>query len=132
MGPANRPRSVPEGAFLTPEVAELTVVVPFGDLDALAWALETYAGDIAGMIVEPIMMGIGIVEPPPGYLQAAHDLLRQHGALMTLDEVKTGFTVGPGGASAAMGLSPDLICLAKSLAVACRAARSAARVTSCP
>jgi glutamate-1-semialdehyde 2,1-aminomutase len=115
MGPAERPHSVAEGAFLAPEVAQLTVVVPFGDLDALEWALDTYAGDVAGMIVEPIMMGIGIVEPPPGYLQGAHDLLRQHGALLTLDEVKTGFTVGPGGASAAMGLSPDLICLAKSL-----------------
>jgi glutamate-1-semialdehyde 2,1-aminomutase len=115
MGPADRPRSAPTGAFLAPEVAELTVVVPFGDLDALKWALETYAGDVAGMIVEPIMMGIGIVEPPPGYLQGAHALLRRRGALLTLDEVKTGFTVGPGGASAAMGLEPDIICLAKSL-----------------
>jgi glutamate-1-semialdehyde 2,1-aminomutase len=114
-GPASRPHSVPEGGFLTQAMADLTVVVPFGDLDALAWALETHEGEIAGMIVEPIMMGIGIVEPPPGYLQAAHDLLKKHGALLALDEVKTGFTVGPGGASAAMGLAPDLICLAKSL-----------------
>jgi glutamate-1-semialdehyde 2,1-aminomutase len=115
MGPASRPHSVATGAFLTEEIAALTVVVPFGDLDALSWALEAHPGGIAGMIVEPIMMGIGIVEPPTGYLQGAQDLLRRHGALMTFDEVKTGFTVGPGGASATMGLSPDLICLAKSL-----------------
>jgi glutamate-1-semialdehyde 2,1-aminomutase len=115
MGPAAHPNSVRTGAFLAEETAGLTVVVPFGDLDALSWALDKYAGDIAGMIVEPIMMGIGIVEPPDGYLQGAHDLLKRHGALLALDEVKTGFTVGPGGAGAAMGLSPDLICLAKSL-----------------
>lgn len=114
-GPAARPNSVPTGPFLAPETAAMTVVVPFSDLDALQLALETYRGDVAGMIVEPIMMGIGIVEPAPGYLHAAHALLKKHGALLALDEVKTGFTVGPGGASAAMGLSPDLICLAKSL-----------------
>jgi glutamate-1-semialdehyde 2,1-aminomutase len=61
------------------------------------------------------MMGIGIVPPPEGYLKTAAALLKKHGALLTLDEVKTGFTVGPGGASAAMGLEPDLVCLAKSL-----------------
>jgi glutamate-1-semialdehyde 2,1-aminomutase len=115
MGPANRPHSVPTGAFLAEETAALTVVVPFGDLDALRWALETHPGDIAGMIVEPIMMGIGIIEPPPGYFDGVQALLKKHGALLALDEVKTGFTVGPGGATAAMGLSPDLICLAKSL-----------------
>jgi glutamate-1-semialdehyde 2,1-aminomutase len=115
VGPASRPHSVPTGDFLPSEVAALTLVVPFGDLEALAWALEAHAGDVAGMIVEPIMMGIGIVEPPAGYLQQAHQLLKQHGALLTLDEVKTGFTVGPGGATAAMGLTPDLICLAKSM-----------------
>ena len=115
IGPKSRPKSVPTGPFVTDEMAAMTVVVPFGDLEALAWALNRYPGEIAGMIVEPIMMGIGIVEPPEGYLHAAHGLLKQHGALLTLDEVKTGFTVGPGGASAAMGLTPDLICLAKSL-----------------
>ena len=90
-------------------------MVPFGDLDALAWTLNAYAGDVAGMIIEPIMMGIGIIMPPSGYLEGAHELLKRHGALMTLDEVKTGFTVGPGGATATMNLSPDLICLAKSM-----------------
>jgi glutamate-1-semialdehyde 2,1-aminomutase len=114
-GPASRPNSVATGAFLPEEMAGLTVVVPFGDLEALAWALRAYPGEIAGMIVEPIMMGIGIVEPPVGYLQGAHALLKRHGALLTLDEVKTGFTVGPGGAGAAMGVIPDIICLAKSL-----------------
>jgi glutamate-1-semialdehyde 2,1-aminomutase len=115
VGPAARPRSIPVGAFVPQELANYTVVVPFGDLEALEWALEAHQGDVAGMIVEPIMMGIGIVAPPDGYLHGASALLKKHGALLTFDEVKTGFTVGPGGASAAMGISPDLVCLAKSL-----------------
>ena len=115
MGPPSRPRSLRTGAFVPEEVAALTIVVPFGDLEALEMALSTHKDEVAGMIVEPIMMGIGIVLPPPDYLHRAHALLKKHGALMTLDEVKTGFIVGPGGACAEMGLSPDLICLAKSL-----------------
>jgi glutamate-1-semialdehyde 2,1-aminomutase len=115
MGPAARPQSIPVGAFISQEMAQFTLVVPFGDLEALEWSLNAHKGDIAGMIVEPVMMGIGIVMPPEGYLERAHALLRQHGALLTFDEVKTGFTLGPGGACASMGILPDLVCLAKSL-----------------
>ena len=49
------------------------------------------------MIVEPVMMNAGIIPPDDGYLAASRDLLHAHGALLTFDEVKTGFTTGPGG-----------------------------------
>ena len=67
------------------------------------------------MIVEPIMMNAGIIPPLPGYLAGLRDLLHAHGALLTFDEVKTGLTVGPGGVTALSGVTPDLVCLAKSL-----------------
>jgi glutamate-1-semialdehyde 2,1-aminomutase len=67
------------------------------------------------MILEPYMMNAGIIPPEPGYLAALKDLLHQHGALLTFDEVKTGLTVGPGGATALSGVTPDIICLAKSI-----------------
>ena len=67
------------------------------------------------MIVEPIMMNAGIIAPEPGFLQGLKDLLHSHAALLTFDEVKTGLTVGPGGVTAKEGVTPDLICLAKSL-----------------
>jgi len=51
----------------------------------------------------------------PGYLAGPRDLLHQHGALLIFDEVKTGLTVGPGGVTAKSGVTPDIICLAKSL-----------------
>ena len=49
------------------------------------------------MIVEPVMMNAGIIRPLPGYLAGLRDLLHEHRALLTFDEVKTGLTVGPGG-----------------------------------
>ena len=67
------------------------------------------------MIVEPVMMNAGIIHPLPGYLAGLRDLLHDHGALLTFDEVKTGLTVGPGGVTALSRVTPDLVCLAKSL-----------------
>ncbi len=67
------------------------------------------------MIVEPIMMNAGIVVPDAGYLAAVRDLLHDHGALLTFDEVKTGLTAGPGGASGLLGVTPDIVCLAKAI-----------------
>jgi len=43
------------------------------------------------------------------------DLLHEHGALLAFDEVKTGLTVGPSGATGALGVRPDIVCLAKAL-----------------
>jgi glutamate-1-semialdehyde 2,1-aminomutase len=67
------------------------------------------------MIVEPIMMNAGIILPDDGYLAALEDLLHEHGALLAFDEVKTGLTVGPGGATRLLGVTPDLVCVAKAL-----------------
>jgi glutamate-1-semialdehyde 2,1-aminomutase len=61
------------------------------------------------------MMNAGIIPPEPGYLAAVRDLLHAHGALLAFDEVKTGLTVGPGGATERYGVTPDIICLAKAL-----------------
>ena len=72
-------------------------------------------GRIAGMIIEPIMMNAGIIHPEPGYLAALKDLLHSHGALLTFDEVKTGLTAGPSGATGLTGVIPDIICLAKAI-----------------
>ena len=51
------------------------------------------------MIIEPIMMNAGIILPVEGYLAGMKKVLHDHGALLAFDEVKTGLTVGPGGAT---------------------------------
>src|SRR3954449_1420633 len=115
IGDYDDPVSVPQTLGLPDDYVKLTRVVPFNDLDALERTLERFRGRVAGMIVEPCMMNAGIVTPDDGYLQGVKDLLHQHGALLAFDEVKTGATIHYGGATEAFGVTPDIICLAKSV-----------------
>ena len=83
-----------------------------GDVDRV---FAEHGDQIAGVLIEPVVTACGLVPPMPGYLEHIRDLTRSHGSLLALDEVKTGLTVGPGGATGLYGLEPDLVCLAKSL-----------------
>ena len=114
-GPEARPASAPSSSGIPGAITRLTLVATFNDLDSVATLLEEHPGQIAGMILEPIMMNAGIIIPEPGYLAGLRDLLHAHGALLAFDEVKTGFTTGPGGVTALSGVQPDIVCLAKSL-----------------
>ena len=67
------------------------------------------------MFMEPVLENIGIVVPDEGYLAAVRALCDSHGALLVFDEVKTGLTAGYAGASQRLGVTPDLVCLAKSI-----------------
>lgn len=107
--PASTPMSLGTPAFL----AEYTHVVPFNDLVVLERLLNDRPGEIACLILEPVMMNIGIAEPEPGYLQGLKDLLHAHGALLIFDEVKSGATVAYGGAADRYRVQPDLSCWAK-------------------
>jgi glutamate-1-semialdehyde 2,1-aminomutase len=114
-GPAERPHSVPSSAGIPAALTDLTLIVGFNDLEAVRRRLEENPGRIAGMILEPIMMNAGIIVPEPGYLAGLKDLLHHHGALLAFDEVKTGLTAGPGGATGHTGVTPDIVCLAKAI-----------------
>jgi glutamate-1-semialdehyde 2,1-aminomutase len=114
-GPADRPDSVPSSTGIPAAITDLTLIATFNDTASVERLLRSHPGRVAGMIVEPIMMNAGIIWPLPGYLAELRDLLHAHGALLTFDEVKTGLAVGPGGVTALSGVTPDLVCLAKSL-----------------
>jgi glutamate-1-semialdehyde 2,1-aminomutase len=109
------PNQVPATAGIPTAMTDLTLVVGYNDLPMLQSLLETHPGQVAGMILEPIMMNAGIIHPEPGYLAGIRDLLHAHGALLTFDEVKTGLTVGPSGATGLVGVTPDIVCLAKAI-----------------
>ena len=115
MGPAGRPESVVSSSGIPAVIAGLTKVVGFNDLESLGRLLDDNRGAVAGMIVEPIMMNAGIILPDEGYLRAVKDMLHADGALLTFDEVKTGLTAGPSGATGMTGVTPDIICLAKAI-----------------
>jgi len=114
-GPRDRPNSAPSSTGIPAAITDLTLIATFNDLASVERLLQTHPGQVAGMIIEPIMMNAGIIKPQPGYLAALKGLLHRHGALLTFDEVKTGLTVGPGGVTRQQGVQPDLITLAKSL-----------------
>jgi glutamate-1-semialdehyde 2,1-aminomutase len=115
VGPAGTPNQVPASSGIPRAITDLTLVATFNDLGSVARLLDEHPGQVAGMILEPIMMNAGIIPPEPGYLAGLAGLLHSRGALLTFDEVKTGLTVGPGGVTGLSGVEPDLICLAKSL-----------------
>lgn len=105
-------RVVPRPGSLGPQldVAQTTAVVPFNDLDALDRRLA--AGDVACLLMEPALTNIGIVLPEPGYLEGVREVTRRHGVLLVIDETHT-LCAGPGGATAAWGLEPDLLVVGK-------------------
>ena len=114
-GPRHKPNSATSSSGIPKAITDLTLVATFNDLDSVARLLAEHENQVAGMIIEPVMMNAGIIKPQPGYLAQLRDLLRQHQALLTFDEVKTGLTVGPGGVTQIEGVQPDLVTLAKSV-----------------
>jgi glutamate-1-semialdehyde 2,1-aminomutase len=114
-GPRDHPRSVPQTLGMPDGTVDQVVCVPFNDAEAVERAFQEHEGQIAGMVIEPVMTNCGVVLPEPGYLQAVKDTCHRHGALLAFDEVKTGFTVAWGGAVDAFDVVPDIICLAKAL-----------------
>jgi glutamate-1-semialdehyde 2,1-aminomutase len=115
VGDRAAPRSVPYGKGAPAALTDLTVIVPFNDVETLARALDQHSGEVACLIMEPIMMNVGIIEPDPGYHEAVRDLCTRHGVVLIWDEVKTGATVAWGGAEELLGVSPDLKCFAKAI-----------------
>jgi glutamate-1-semialdehyde 2,1-aminomutase len=115
VGPADKPAQVASSTGIPRAIIDLTLVAGFNDLATVARLLDENPGQVAGMIIEPIMMNAGIILPEPGYLAGLADLLHSHGALLTFDEVKTGLTAGPGGATRVTGVTPDIVCLAKAI-----------------
>jgi len=89
--------------------------VPYGDTDALAAAVTDRT---AAVILEPLQGEAGVLVPPPGYLAAAREITRAHGALLWLDEIQTGMgRTGDWFAAATdPAIAPDLVTVAKGLA----------------
>jgi glutamate-1-semialdehyde 2,1-aminomutase len=115
MGGRDRPGSAPVSKGMVKDAAKYIEVVPFNDADHLERVLQERGHEIACLIMEPAMMNIGIVVPQPGYLQRVRELCTKHGVVFIFDEIKTGFTIAPGGATERFGVQPDLVCLAKAI-----------------
>ena len=104
---------LPDSPGVPSVVAADTLTVPFNDLEAVAAAFAAHPAGIAAVIVEPVVGNMGLVEPGPDFLPGLRRLCDEHGTLLILDEVMTGFRVAWGGATARFGLRPDLVTLGK-------------------
>ncbi len=115
LGDRDDPRSVPFGAGYPKAITDLTRAVPFNDAGALGRVLDRLKGQVAALIMEPAMMNINIIPPVEGYLQEVRRLTSEHGVVLVFDEVKTGATISPGGATQRFGVQPDVVTLAKAI-----------------
>ena len=99
---------VPNSPGVPAPIADLTVTLPYNDLEAVAECLAARGADVAAIIVEPVAGNMNCIPPLPGYLDGLRALCDQHGCLLILDEVMTGFRVALEGAQGLYGVTPDL------------------------
>ncbi|HOB33594.1 MAG TPA: glutamate-1-semialdehyde 2,1-aminomutase [Verrucomicrobiota bacterium] len=98
----------PDSAGVPAAFTQHTIVLPFNDVDAVKAAFSANAGQIAGIIVEPVPGNAGLYVPRPGYLEFLRQITEQEGALLIFDEVMTWFRLARGGAQERFGIRPDL------------------------
>jgi glutamate-1-semialdehyde 2,1-aminomutase len=106
-------QAIPGSPGVPPEIAGLTISLPYNDLEAVRQAAGRHQGEIAAIIVEPVAGNMGVVPPRPGFLEGLRQISDQEGILLIFDEVITGFRVAWGGAQELYGIRPDLTCLGK-------------------
>jgi glutamate-1-semialdehyde 2,1-aminomutase len=127
-GSADAPVAVPGTKGQQAGGEDGLVICVWNDLDALERMLERHRGEIAAVIMEPLLCNTGCIAPRPGYLEGARKLCDEHGALLIFDEVITGFRLAPGGAQEYFGVTPDLAVFGKAIAgglpLACLAGRA--------
>jgi glutamate-1-semialdehyde 2,1-aminomutase len=105
--------SIPGSAGVAEPVAAQTLVATYNNLGSVAALLDSHAGQIAAIIVEPVAANMGVIPPEPGFLTGLRQLADGAGALLIFDEVITGFRVAPGGAQELYGVRADLTVLGK-------------------
>jgi glutamate-1-semialdehyde 2,1-aminomutase len=115
FGDPNAPTSVPGGLGVPKASVANVPVAAFNDLASVELRFKQNPGEIAAIILEPILMNVGLCMPQPGFLEGLREIATKNGALLIFDEVKTGAKLSWGGASEYFGVKPDMICLAKSI-----------------
>ena len=107
-------QGLPGSAGVTAAAAGDTIVVEYNDVGALERVFAEAGESIAAVITEAAPANMGVVPPAPGFNAAIREITERHGALMILDEVLTGFRVGPAGwLGLEGGYEPDLIAFGK-------------------
>ncbi len=104
---------LPDSPGVPPALAALTLNATFNDAQTVEDLLKANTGEVAAVIVEPVVGNMGCIPPESSFLQALRQLCDDHGALLIFDEVMTGFRVHLGGAQTLYGVTPDLTTFGK-------------------
>jgi glutamate-1-semialdehyde 2,1-aminomutase len=115
FGDPEHPTPVVSSLGVLKGTSDATLVAPFNNLPAVERLFDQHPGEIAAVIVEPIMMNIAFCMPDEGYLQGLRNITRKHGAMFIMDEIKTGGKLAYGGACEYFSVKPDIITLGKSI-----------------
>ncbi len=114
-GSPRSPIPVPASSGIPRTLGSLIITLPFNDKEGFERVMFSYGRQIAAVITEPCQGNCGAILPQPGFLDLVQQKCTEYGAMFILDEVKTGFRIGNGGAQEYYNLSPDLITYAKAL-----------------
>ncbi|WP_085507713.1 aspartate aminotransferase family protein [Thalassobacillus devorans] len=112
-GGEEAPQAVPESSGIPEYYVENTIMLPFNDLENAERILRKHAGEISGLILEPVQGGF--IPAEQDFIQGIRKITEELGIVLIFDEVKTGFRVGLGGAQEMFGIKPDLTALGKVL-----------------
>lgn len=115
-GYRRNPLNIAQGSGIPPRIQDLVINVPFNDEEILERKVKEQWGDIACIIVEPLLGNLASIMPKEGYLNFIRKICDEHGIVMIMDEVKTGFRIAKGGAQEYFNVKADLVTYAKSIA----------------
>lgn len=97
------------------QTQESVLMATFNDLNSIRSLFDKHEGEIAAVIMEPLMFNLGTILPEDGFLEEVQEICHKEGALLIFDEVKTGAKLAWGGACQYFNMEPDIVCLAKSI-----------------
>jgi glutamate-1-semialdehyde 2,1-aminomutase len=115
LGHRRSPIPAPTSSGIPKAIHELVITLPYNDPETLERTVKQTWGDVAAVIVEPILGNMAGKMPQPGWLAQIRSVCDAHGIVMIVDEVKTGFRIAPGGAHEYFGVHGDLVTYAKSI-----------------
>lgn len=104
---------IPDSLGVPKDTAKNTLQVPYNDLGAIEKALTEFEGEVAAVIMEPVLGNIGPILPEAGYLEGVRKLTKDHDVVLIFDEVITGFRLSLGGAQTYYDVVPDMTTLGK-------------------
>lgn len=104
---------LPDSPGVPKSSTSMTLTAPYNDLEAVKALFEQNPGEIAGVILEPVVGNSGFVTPDAGFLEGLREITQEQDALLVFDEVMTGFRIAYGGAQERFNVTPDLTTLGK-------------------